>query len=88
MESSVRKDTEDLISFIGRNPSAYHTVDSIRRDLLGCGFEELDERKRFSLRRGHSYLMVRKQPDGSRYVLPFLLSYSNRTIGKMLGLLC
>lgn len=26
--------------------------------------------------------MVRKQPDGSRYVLPFLLSYSNRTIGK------
>lgn len=59
MESSVRKDTEDLISFIGRNPSAYHTVDSIRRDLLGCGFEEIDERKRFSLRRGHSYLMVR-----------------------------
>ncbi len=64
------RDTLELMDFIERSPSPFHAVDNMRKGLLSAGFEELDERKRFSLRRGKNYFVVRNSSALAAFRIP------------------
>ncbi len=51
--------TEELIEFIEKSPTPYHAVRNAEEILKSAGFERLDEKKKFSLKRGGSYYITR-----------------------------
>ena len=51
--------TEEMLSFIDRNPTAYHAVASIKEILRENGFEELLESRAWKLVQGHRYYVCR-----------------------------
>ena len=55
----MERETSALIDFIDRSPSPYHAVANAKAMLRGAGFEELDERRRFSIKEGGSYFVER-----------------------------
>lgn len=54
-----RKTTEEMISFIQKNPTAFHAVASIREILLLDGYEELLESRSWNLQPGKKYFVCR-----------------------------
>ena len=67
-----------LFDFIKSSPSAYHTVESVRRALLASGFTELYEADAWSLSPGGKYFVIRNGtsiiafvniPDASGYTI-------------------
>ena len=55
----MERETSALIDFIDRSPSPYHAVANAKAMLRGAGFEELNERRRFSIKEGGSYFVER-----------------------------
>ena len=49
----------DLCSFIEKSPTQFHAVRNMENELLSAGFEKLDEKKRWNIRRGGSYFVTR-----------------------------
>lgn len=54
-----RKLNEEMLSFIRTNPTAFHTVASIRERLLENGYEELLESRVWEIRPGKRYFVCR-----------------------------
>lgn len=54
-----REMTEKMVSFIQKNPTAFHTAASIRAALLEQGFTELSESSPWTLKRGQGYFVCR-----------------------------
>ncbi len=50
---------KELFDFIKSSPTAYHTVDSVKRELIGAGFTELYESDEWSLCEGGRYFVTR-----------------------------
>lgn len=50
---------KDLFQFIQESPSAFHTVDTVKRRLSEKGFAELSERERWELSAGKNYFTTR-----------------------------
>ncbi|MDY5931112.1 MAG: M18 family aminopeptidase [Candidatus Ornithospirochaeta sp.] len=61
---------KDLLSFISSSPSQFHAVDSMKRMLSAAGFAELDERKRYSLKRGGAYYVSRNSSSLIAFRIP------------------
>ena len=55
----MQTEIEEMLSFIDNNPTAYHTCASVRSMLLGNGFEELLESKKWKLVPGKDYFVCR-----------------------------
>lgn len=54
-----RQLNEEMLSFIAKNPTAFHTTATIRQMLLESGFEELLESRPWDIRPGGSYFVCR-----------------------------
>lgn len=54
-----RKVTEEMLAFIDRNPTAFHTVSSVREILSANGFQELLESRNWDLEPGKGYFVCR-----------------------------
>jgi len=50
-----------LIDFIHASPSPYHVVDVCRKRLLAAGFEEIQEKNKWSLSKGGKYFLTRNE---------------------------
>ena len=48
-----------LFEFIKNSPSAYQTVDTIRKMLDACGYKRLSEEKEYDLKVGGKYYVIR-----------------------------
>ena len=55
----IQKEISELLSFLDRNPTAFHTTASIRGILLAEGFTELLESKAWNLEPGKGYFVCR-----------------------------
>lgn len=53
------KDFSGLFEFIKKSPTAYHTVDSIKAELLSSGYTELFDGREWELSDGGKYFVVR-----------------------------
>lgn len=53
--------SKELLEFIKKSPSSFHSIQSIKEILTSDGFEELDETKIFSLSKGKKYFVTRNQ---------------------------
>lgn len=53
--------TQELLSFIQKNPTAFHTVAAIRQALMEQGYQELLESRKWVLERGRCYFVCRNQ---------------------------
>lgn len=72
--SSRSTDTinEELLDFLEQCPTSYHSADTIRRILIGAGYEELRESASWSLVKGGRYFAVR----GESSVIAFRIPHS------------
>lgn len=59
-----------LFDFINSCPSAYHTADTLKNDLLKNGFTEISENKRCELAPGKSYFVTRNGSSLIAFKLP------------------
>lgn len=64
------KYTKNLIGFIKKSPSPFHVVDNFRSLLKDNGYTELDERSRFSLRKGMKYFVTRNNTSIIAFSIP------------------
>lgn len=55
----VHEEVQDLLSFVGGNPTAFHTTAAIRDRLLKEGFSELLESQKWHLEPGKGYFVCR-----------------------------
>lgn len=53
------KNLENLFAFIKKSPTAFHTVNTVKEELLQSGFTELSEGDSFSLSDGGKYFVTR-----------------------------
>lgn len=53
------EEVQDLLSFVGGNPTAFHTTAAIRQRLLNEGFSELLESQKWHLEPGKGYFVCR-----------------------------
>lgn len=54
-----REDAKNLLEFIEKSPSCFHAAANMRRELLEQGYEELQESRRWELREGGKYFVMR-----------------------------
>ena len=55
----IAEEVREMLSFLDKNPTAYHTTASVRSILLNEGFVELLESRKWSLEPGRSYFVCR-----------------------------
>lgn len=55
----MQNEIRDMLAFIDKNPTAYHTCDTVRKNLLDAGFEELLESAKWNLVSGKDYFVSR-----------------------------
>lgn len=70
MEMNEKELAQELLEFIWDSPSAFHVVDSIRRELLKKGFCELEEKEEWKLANGQKYFVVRNDSSVIAFCLP------------------
>ncbi|MBE6601236.1 MAG: M18 family aminopeptidase [Ruminococcaceae bacterium] len=61
MGNKAQAYTEELLRFISESPTAFHTVESISRELEAHGFVELKESQKWTLEAGKNYYLTRNQ---------------------------
>ena len=54
-----KKVSEELLSFLKKSPTAFHAVESIRKELEENGYEELVESKKWVIKPGGQYYVIR-----------------------------
>ena len=59
MEAIFKSTSEELLSFIEKNPTAFHVVDAVKKELTENGFEELLESREWKLELGKKYFVIR-----------------------------
>lgn len=59
MENKYIKETEKLLGFIGESPTAFHTVDNLRKELISKKYIELSESEVWKIKGGKNYFTVR-----------------------------
>lgn len=55
----MNNEVKELLSFIDKNLTAYHTCETVRNLLLGAGFTELTENERWTIKPGCKYFVCR-----------------------------
>ena len=55
----IHEEVQELLSFVDKNPTAFHTTASIRETLLKEGFTELLESRKWDLTPGEGYFVCR-----------------------------
>lgn len=61
---------DELFQFIKNSPSCFHAIDTIKKELLANGFEELSENKAWSLTPGKQYFVTRNLSSVIAFKLP------------------
>lgn len=61
---------EGLMTFLDSSLTSYHAVDNITKELLQEGFEELSEKKIWSLEKGGRYFVVRNDSSVIAFQIP------------------
>ncbi len=79
-KESNKEINEELLDFLQKCPTSYHAADTIRKILLGEGYEELRESAPWTLKKGGRYFAVR----GESSIIAFRLPHSAPT-GFMIG---
>lgn len=51
--------SKKLMAFIQKSPTAFHAVESMKEELLACGYQELMESENWQLRLGGKYFVIR-----------------------------
>lgn len=64
------KIAESMLKFIEKSPSAFHAVDNVCKMYAEKGYEELDEKKQWSLKKGGKYFVVRNQSAVIAFAIP------------------
>lgn len=64
------KIAESMLKFIEKSPSAFHAVENVRKLYLEKGYEELDEKAAWSLKKGGKYFAVRNQSAIVAFAIP------------------
>lgn len=62
--------SENLLSFINKCPSCFHTIHTVRRILSEQGFTELSEKQRWHLEKGGSYFVSRNNSSLIAFTIP------------------
>lgn len=60
----------ELIEFIWESPSVFHVTDTIRKELLQAGFQELKEQDVWQLESDHGYFVVRNDSSVIAFYVP------------------
>lgn len=60
----------ELIEFIWESPSVFHVTDTIRKELLQAGFQELKEQDAWQLESDHGYFVVRNDSSVIAFYVP------------------
>lgn len=61
---------KELFEFIEKSPTAFHTVDNIRAELLSHGFSELNFSKPWNINRGENYFVTRNASSLIAFKIP------------------
>lgn len=61
---------EELVEFIEKSPSPFHVIQNLREMYLAAGYDELDERERWEVRRGGRYFTVRNGSSAIAFAVP------------------
>ena len=64
------KISEDLLKFIEKSPTAFHTASNIRAELIKAGYEELVEGKSWKLEKSGRYFVVRNESSVIAFRVP------------------
>lgn len=62
--------SENLISFIHKCPSSFHTIHTVRTRLTEYGFTELSEKESWNLKKGQSYFVTRNNSSLIAFTIP------------------
>ena len=60
----------ELIQFIKTSPSAFHAVDTMKKEFLANGFTALEENERWSLKAGGQYFVTRNDSSIIAFSIP------------------
>ncbi|MCO4787015.1 M18 family aminopeptidase [Marinomonas atlantica] len=61
-----------LLSFLDDSPTPFHTVSTMKRELLGAGYEELVEQKEWVISEGGQYFVTRNDSSVIAFTTPTL----------------
>ncbi len=70
MKQEIQKQTEQLLAFLQKSPTAFQAVEQISEMLESCGFERLEEAAQWSLRAGGRYYVTRNRSSILGFTLP------------------
>lgn len=70
MNENDRKQTEELLEFIRKSPTAFHATEQLRAAMDAAGFERLEEAAEWKLHAGGSYYVTRNQSSVIGFRLP------------------
>lgn len=70
MEQEKIRQTEELLSFIRKSPTAFHAVESVGEFLSEQGFQRLEESDRWHLTVGKGYFVTRNQSSVIAFRVP------------------
>lgn len=60
-KEKVLSSAQELVKFVNGSPSPYHVVDQCIKRLTDAGYERLDEKTEFNLKKGGKYFMTRNE---------------------------
>lgn len=70
MNKKYLETSKELLQFINQSPTAFHAVDSCKKQLEKAGFHELKEQQEWTLQRGGKYYVTRNASALMAFVLP------------------
>ena len=70
MDKKYIDSTNSLIDFINQSPTCFQVVDSIEKNLIDNGFQELKENKRYHIKEGKSYYVKRNNSSLIAFKIP------------------
>ena len=78
----MKNEVKNMLDFIDRSPTAYHTADNIAKALTEAGFTRLDEGKRWQTEEGGRYFTVRNSSSVIAFIkgkagAPFMICSSH-----------
>ena len=62
--------SKELLKFIEDSPSCYHAVDNIKRMFQEAGFEELEEKDSWNLKKGGKFFVIRNDSSIIAFFIP------------------
>lgn len=62
--------TNEMLDFINKSHSCFHTIENLKNSLLEKGFNQLSEKENWKLNRGEKYFVIRNGSSIISFVLP------------------